>query len=160
MSAEMNDNKDDKVKRYELDSEEAFLEKLKELVNTGVKAEQLTTLTPFHVHDADHIMKSKASELRFFTLTGALLGFFLSFAFIIFTVLDWPLITGGKPLISIPAFIIVAFECTILIGGIVSFIGFLHLNRLPNIKRIIQPRDCGTHFVILHDEPAVAGVSK
>lgn len=160
MSTEMNENENQNLKQYELDSEEAFLEKLKELVDAGANAEEITTLTPFHVHDADHIMKSKTSELRFFTLTGALFGFFLSFAFIIFTVMDWPLITGGKPLISVPAFIIVAFECTILIGGIVSFLGFLHLNRLPNIKRIIQPHDCGNQFVILHDETALAGVSK
>lgn len=83
-------------------------------------------------------MKSPTSHLRFFTLTGAIAGFVLSFLFILFTVFDWPLITGGKPLVSVPAFIIVAFECTILIGGIVSFLGFLHINRLPNIKRIID----------------------
>jgi hypothetical protein len=138
-----------KENRYTFDTQEAFLEKLEEMVKTGVKPEAVSTLTPFHVHEAEHILKAKPSELRFFTLAGALAGFFLSFAFIIFTVLDWPLITGGKPLISIPAFIIVAFECTILFGGIVSLIGFLHLNRLPNIKRIIDPRECGSQFIII-----------
>ena len=137
---------------FRFDTKEEFLEKLEEMAKQGVKPETVTTLTPFHVHEAEHILKSKPSELRFFTLVGALLGFFLSFAFIIFTVLDWPLITGGKPLVSIPAFIIIAFECTILIGGIVSFLGFLHLNRLPNIKRIIEPRECGNQFIIFAAE--------
>lgn len=135
--------------QFKFDTKEEFLEKLEAMMKEGVKPGTVTTLTPFHVHEAEHILKSKPSELRFFTLTGALLGFFLSFAFIIFTVFDWPLITGGKPLVSIPAFIIIAFECTILIGGIVSFLGFLHLNRLPNIKRIIEPRECGNQFVII-----------
>lgn len=145
-------------KEYTYDTQEAFLEKLEEMTAAGVKPETITTLTPFHVHEAEHILKTKPSELRFFTLFGALTGFFLSFAFILFTVFDWPLITGGKPLLSIPAFIIVAFECTILIGGIVSFMGFLHLNRLPDIKRIIEPRDCGSQFIIIHenDEAEVA----
>lgn len=143
-----------KENRYTFDTQEAFLEKLEEMVKAGVKPEAVSTLTPFHVHEAEHILKSKPSELRFFTLAGALAGFFLSFAFIIFTVLDWPLITGGKPLISIPAFIIVAFECTILFGGIVSLIGFLHLNRLPNIKRIIDPRECGSQFIIIEQSAA------
>jgi molybdopterin-containing oxidoreductase family membrane subunit len=150
----------DTAKRYEFDSQEGFLEKLEKMAEEGVKSEALTTLTPFHVHEADHILKSKTSQLRFFTLAGALAGFILSFAFILFTVFDWPLITGGKPLSSIPAFIIVAFECTILIGGIVSFVGFLHLNRLPNIKRIIEPRECGNQFVIIHEEAGLSGVTK
>jgi hypothetical protein len=146
-------------RQYIFDSQEDFLEKLEEIAKAGVKPGTVTTLTPFHVHEAEHILKSKPSELRFFTLIGALAGFFLSFAFIIYTVLDWPLITGGKPIVSIPAFIIVAFECTILIGGIVSFLGFLHLNRLPNIKRIIEPRECGSRFIII-DNNAETEVEK
>ena len=138
-------------KQFTFDTQEAFLEKLETMIKQGINPEAITTLTPFHVHEAEHIMKSKPSALRFFTLIGALAGFFLSFAFIIFTVLDWPLITGGKPLISIPAFIIIAFECTILFGGIVSLLGFLHLNRLPNIKRIIEPRECGNQFIIIEN---------
>lgn len=138
-------------KQYIFDSQEAFLEKLEAMAEAGVKPGTVNTLTPYHVHEAEHILKSKPSELRFFTLIGALAGFFLSFAFIVYTVLDWPLITGGKPIISIPAFIIIAFECTILIGGIVSFVGFLHLSRLPDIKRIMEPRDCGSQFIIIHE---------
>ena len=135
---------------FKYDTKEEFLEKLEELVKKGVKSDAITTL-PFHVHEAEHIMKSKPSELRFFTLVGALAGFFLSFIFIIYTVLDWPLITGGKSLVSIPAFIIIAFECTILFGGIVSLLGFLHLNRLPDIKRVIEPRECGSQFIIIYN---------
>jgi FtsH-binding integral membrane protein len=136
---------------FKYDTKEEFLEKLEELAKSGVKSNTITTLTPFHVHEAEHIMKSKPSELRFFTLVGALAGFFLSFIFIIYTVLDWPLITGGKSLVSIPAFIIIAFECTILIGGIVSLFGFLHLNRLPDIKRVMEPRECGSQFIIIYN---------
>lgn len=138
-------------KEFTFESKEEFLQKLDELVKQGVPAKDISTFTPFHIHEAEHILKTKPSALRFFTLLGALGGFFLSFAFMIFTVLDWPLITGGKPLISLPAFIIVAFECTILLGGIVSFIGFLHLNRLPNIQKIIDPKECGNRFVIVLD---------
>ena len=144
-------DKADNQQRFELGSREAFLEKLEDMVKDGVKPEAITTITPFHVHEAEHILKTKPSELRFFTLIGALAGLVLSFAFIIFTVFDWPLITGGKPLVSIPAYIIIAFECTILIGGIVSFMGFLHLNRLPNVKKIIDPLECGNQFIIIRD---------
>ena len=147
-------DKADNQQRFELDSQEAFLEKLEGMVKDGVKPEAITTITPFHIHEAEHILKTKPSELRFFTLIGALAGFVLSIVFIIFTVFDWPLITGGKPLVSIPAYIIIAFECTILIGGIVSFMGFLHLNRLPNVKKIIDPLECGNQFIIIRDMAA------
>ncbi len=147
-----NNEKNSEVIEYEFASKEEFLEKLESLVKEGVVPSKLSTLTPFHVHEVEHILHTAPSNLRFFTLVGALTGFFLSFAFIIFTVLDWPLITGGKPLISIPAFIIVAFECTILIGGIVSFLGFLHLNRFPDFGGILHPKECGNHFIILHNQ--------
>ncbi|MCU0284995.1 MAG: DUF3341 domain-containing protein [Acidobacteria bacterium] len=139
------------INQYSFDEQEAFLEKLASLLEEGVKIEDITTFTPFHVPEMEHIIKPPPSALRYITLIGALSGFLLSFAFIIYTVFDWPLITGGKPLISIPAFIIIAFESTILIGGIVSLIGFLHLTRLPNIKRIIEPRESGNQFIIIVD---------
>ncbi|HLP61228.1 MAG TPA: DUF3341 domain-containing protein [Candidatus Deferrimicrobium sp.] len=136
---------------YRFETQEEFIEKLTAMVKEGVNPGKITTFTPFHVPGAENILKAKPSALKYITLAGALAGFFLSFAFIIFTVLDWPLITGGKPLISIPAFIIIAFECTILTGGIVSLLGFLHLARLPDIKRIIEPGDYGNQFVIIEE---------
>ena len=134
---------------YRFDEKEAFLHKLEELLAQGTNPGDVAVLTPYHVHEAEHLLKATPSPLKFFALAGGVAGFVLGFVFIIFTVLDWPLVTGGKPLVSIPAFIIVAFECTILFGGIVSFMGFLHLNRLPDIKRVIEPRECGNQFLIV-----------
>jgi len=142
--------------RLAFNSQEEFLEQIRAWIDQGVKPEHIDFMTPFHVHEAEHILGSKPSQLRFFTLIGAVAGFVLSLAFIIYTVLDWPLITGGKPLVSIPAFIIIGFECTILIGGIVSLFGFLHLTRLPNIKRVIEPRECGNQFVLFRQVPEPA----
>ena len=47
-------------------------------------------------------------------LTGTATGFSLT----IWTSLKWELITGGKPVVSIPPFVIIAFELTILLGGL------------------------------------------
>ena len=57
------------------------------------------------------------SPVRVFVLVGGLLGCLSGFALPIYTVLDWPLITGGMPLISIPPFVVIAFELTILFAG-------------------------------------------
>ncbi len=138
--------------QYKYQSEEEFLDKLRALAEKEKDHSKITAISPFWVEEVDHILKPKGDWLKFFTLTGAVLGFVLSFALMIYTVLDWPLITGGKPLISFPAFLIVAFPCTILLGGIFSFMGFLHLVKLPSVKRIVEPRDNEEQFVILVEE--------
>ena len=72
--------------------------------------------------------------MRLFVLIGGLLGCATGFIFPIYTVLDWPLITGGKPLISIPPFVVIAFELTILFASLGGMAGFLLLSRLPRMR--------------------------
>lgn len=136
-------------KRYNYSSKASFLKKLKNLINDGAGVDDLEVYTPFHIHEAEELLKPKKSMLKFFTLFGAISGFILSFSFMVFTVIDWPLIVGGKPAVAIPAFVIVAFECTILFGGIISFIGFLHLAKLPNLKNIKNPFENDNRFTII-----------
>ena len=134
--------------KYVFEEKEKFLHKLEEVVKSGVSAEDIEIYTPYPVHEAEEVLKLKTSPLRFFTLLGALSGLIFGFLFTIGTSIDWPLIRGGKPIVAIPAFIIVAFELTVLFGGVISFIGFLILSRLPDVKRIIDPEEYGNQFII------------
>lgn len=141
------------AKEYRFDKKEDFLDALRDFIKKGIPEKHVTTLSPYPVHDVDKILYSAPSRLRFFALIGSLAGLVAGFSFTIYTVLSWPLITGGKPLISVPAFIIIAFELTILFGAILAFIGFLYLARLPNFPKIRTPIECGNQFVIIiHDE--------
>jgi hypothetical protein len=47
---------------------------------------------------------------------------------------DWPLITGGKPIVSLPPFVIIAFELTILFGALSTVLGLLITARLPRMR--------------------------
>ncbi len=128
-----------------------FLNKLEQLIHSGISPQQVSVVMPYHVHEVDELLNLPPSPLRFFALIGAITGTVTGFAFTIFTALHYKLITSGKPLISIPPFIIIAFALTILFGSLISFAGFLILSKLPSPKSIAAPEDYGNQFVIVVD---------
>jgi molybdopterin-containing oxidoreductase family membrane subunit len=94
----------------------------------------VTVYSPTLDRDVDAALGPGRSPVRVFTLVGGILGCVLGFALPIYTVLDWPLITGGKPLISIPPFVVIAFELTILLAALMTVIGFLLASGLPRLR--------------------------
>lgn len=89
--------------------------------------------SPVPNHEINQALHVAISPVRLFVLVGGVLGCAAGFIFPIYTVLDWPLITGGKPLISIPPFVVIAFELMILLAAIGGMAGFLLLARLPRV---------------------------
>lgn len=73
------------------------------------------------------------SPVRFYTLIGGLLGFISGLSFTIWTALSWPLRTGGKPIVSLPPYLVITFELTILFGGLFTVAGLLIHTRLPRM---------------------------
>lgn len=94
----------------------------------------LTVYSPVPLHEVDDIIEKKPSKVRYFTLTGAILGFFSGFALAILSSMQWNLVTGGKPPVSVWPFIVVGFEVTILFGAIFTLIGLLHNARIPRFR--------------------------
>jgi hypothetical protein len=138
------------MERFEFDEKEPFLEKLEELVKGGVPKKNIDTLTPYHVHEAEEILDASQSSVRYFALGGGISGLIAGFAFTIYTVKAWPMITGGKPLVSTPAFLIIAYELTILFGALCSFFGFILLSRLPATKSVLAPKEEFTNKFEIH----------
>jgi hypothetical protein len=134
------------------EGEKEFLEELRRLAAGGVPAERIRVYTPFPVPGVEAILPRRRSNVRFFALIGALAGTVSGFALPILTSLDWPLIVGGKPVVSIPPFIIIAFALTILFGALSTFLGFLLLARLPNVRQIRSGEEFGNAFVIRVEE--------
>ena len=96
----------------------------------------LTVYTPVPVDEIQEAMErdKPVSRVRLFTLIGGLTGMITGFALTIWTALKWNLITGGKPIVSIPPFVIIAFEMTILLGGLSTLLGLLVLGKLPRLS--------------------------
>lgn len=60
------------------------------------------------------------SPLQWVTFPGALVGLLGGIALTAGTSLSWRLVTGGKPIVSWPPFVIVIFELTVLIGSLAN----------------------------------------
>lgn len=97
----------------------------------------VSAYTPYPEHEIEEALGYGPSIVRVFTLVGGLTGTATGFAFTIFTSQDWPLVTGGKPILSIPAYVVIAFEMTILFGALATVIGLFISSRLPSLKPLV-----------------------
>jgi ActD protein len=62
------------------------------------------------------------SPVDFVTFPGALVGLLCGVGLTVGTSLAWPLVTGGKPIVSVPPFVIVIFEVTVLVGSLTNLL--------------------------------------
>ncbi len=60
------------------------------------------------------------SRLGAITWPGALVGLAAGVALPVTTSLAWPLVVGGKPIVALPAFVVIIFELTVLIGALTN----------------------------------------
>jgi hypothetical protein len=92
--------------------------------------------TPAPMHEIEDVMERDrpVSHVRLFTLIGGLTGTASGFLLTIWSAMQWGLVTGGKPIASIPPFVVIAFELTILFGGLATVLGLVLLGRLPRLR--------------------------
>ncbi len=101
----------------------------------GAGFDDLEVFSPIPSHAIEHTFDPSPSPVRRWTLIGGLSGVSLGYLMTIWMSYDWDLVIGGKPFASIPAYTIIAFELTILFGGILTVLGLLvHGLLLPTQK--------------------------
>ena len=103
--------------------EEELLHAIKEAKHQHLDI--MDVFTPFPVHGLDAVMELSESRLHIAGFVYGGIGTLTAFLGMtwIFT-RDWPIIFGGKPYWSVPAFIPITFELTVLfasIGMVVTF---------------------------------------
>ena len=93
---------------------------------------QINGYSPFPIEELDQAIGFKRTTLPLIVLAGGILGglggFFMQYWM---EVIDYPIIVGGKPFNSWPAFIPITFECTVLVAAFSAVLGMLALNKLP-----------------------------
>lgn len=120
--------------------------------------DRFTVYSPLPSHDIEHAIDPPQSPVRLFTLVGGLTGTATGFALATWTSVDWPLITGGKPIISLPPFVIIAFELTILFGALSTVLGLFLAARLPARREVLyDPSFSAGRFGIAVDTDDVRG---
>ncbi len=95
---------------------------------------ELSVFSPVPHHDIEHALEQKPSLVRWITFTGGVLGITGGFSLCIYSVLSWPLVVGGKELVSLPPFVVIGYESMILLGALSNLFGMLALGRLPQLK--------------------------
>jgi len=104
----------------------AAVEKLR---NRGF--ERVEVYSPVPSHELDRAVQPGPSRVRAWTLVGGLLGCVTGFFITIWMSNDWQILVGGKPFASIPPYVIIAFELTILFGGLLTALGMFVVGGLP-----------------------------
>ena len=71
-------------------------------------------------HEVEEALDHGVSPVRLFTLIGGLTGCAAGFGMTIWMSYDWPTLVGGKTIASIPPYVVIAFELTILLGSLIT----------------------------------------
>src|SRR5258706_13082881 len=99
----------------------------------------MDAFTPYAVHGLSEVLGIKKSWIPYVTLVMGLTGAALGLTFEIWTsAVDWPLIVGGKPYVSLPAFIPITFESGVLIVGTTTRKVILPRVRVSGIGHMVR----------------------
>lgn len=89
-----------------------------------------TVYTPVPNFEIMEAVGHRVSPVRLWTLIGGLTGFVSGYAMTMWMSYDYPIVVGGKPLGSIPPYIVIMFELTILLGALATIAGLaFHITR-------------------------------
>lgn len=101
---------------------------IRKLKDEGFK--NLRVFSPVPNHEIEDAVAEPESIVRFFTLFGAMLGTACGVGFTVLTSSAWPIPVSAKPIVSIPPYIVIMFELTILMGAASTLLGLLINSRL------------------------------
>jgi len=127
----------DKGKKYILgvySDEDVLLKAVKGIRKTGVKIQEV--FSPFPVHGLDDALGYRRSRLTIVAFLFGLIGTTLALTMQFWMLgVDWPMIIGGKNHASLPTFVPVTFELTVLLSALGMVGTFLVVSNLKPYKR-------------------------
>ena len=127
--------------------EDAALDAARALREKGVAGVEL--FSPIPLHGAEEALGLGKSLVRTFTLVGAILGAIGGFTLCVWTATRFLLPTAGRPIIALPPYLLITYESTILLGTLMTLLGFFVVGRLPAWRdRVYRASSNVDRFVI------------
>jgi hypothetical protein len=143
------------------DDEDVLLSGIKKVRDSGVKIQEV--YSPFPVHGIDDALGLKRTRLPIaaflFGMTGTSLALIMQIWMLGY---DWPMIIGGKNFASLPPFIPVTFELTVLLAALGMVATFMIVSDMKPYKwpRQFDVRSTDDKHVMAIDLSVNAGKSK
>ena len=114
-------------------SSDEAVEAADKLKANGVEEFEVLTDTPYP--DGAFGEPESRHRLYVFPMIGAALGLSVALLLTAGTQLAYPLVTGGKPIMAIPAMFIISYEGTMLGAILFTILGVLFESRLPGLGK-------------------------
>jgi molybdopterin-containing oxidoreductase family membrane subunit len=94
---------------------------IEELKSVGRR--DFTVYSPLARHELEHAVAAPVSPVRAFTLIGGISGCAIGAWISLYMSYDWPIVVGGKTIGSIPPYVVIMFEMTVLFGALTTLLG-------------------------------------
>jgi len=125
-------------------TEKEILHAAQKVKEAGYK--KFEAISPYPVHGMEEACGIKRSWIPYVTFTMGILGLASGFLLTWWTsAVNWPLNIGGKPFLSLPAFIPIMFELTILFAALCSVAALFYAIGLPKVNPPIIDEDLTCH---------------
>jgi len=119
----------------------------------GIK--NVSLMSPIPMHAAEKALGLGKSNVRKFTLIGAILGGLGGFAMCVATALVFIMPTGGRAVVALPPYLLITYETTILIGVLSTLAGFFLVAKLPAWKNRPYRTEANVNrFVVAVENPS------
>ena len=103
-------------------------------------------ISPYPIHGMEEACDIKRSDIPYVTFVAGLTGLIAGLALVYYTsVVSWPINVGGKPMFSLPAFIPIMFELTILFAALCSVGALFYYCGMPKIDPPVIDKDLTCH---------------
>ncbi len=106
-------------------------------------------MSPIPIEGVEEVLGEKRSVIKRFTLFGGLIGGLSGFALAAGTAVLYVHPVGGRPIITIPPYLIITYELLIFFGILFTVLGFFISARLPAFRdRVYVPETAVDKFAV------------
>lgn len=108
--------------------------------------QKFDAISPYPVHGMEEACGIKRSSIPYVTFVAGVIGMSSGLLLTWWTsAVDWPINVGGKPFFSLPAFIPIIFELTILFAALSSVVALFYHAGMPKIDPPTIDPDLTSH---------------